>query len=368
MKKFFKILVFIVLAALVVGTFVFLWQKSKPKAVEYEAVSPEYRTIEKKTIINGKIEPRDEVLLKPQISGIITDIYKESGQFVKAGEVIAKVKVVPDISQLSSAESQLKIAKINMEQIETQYNREKKLYESGVVTAESFETTESGYLKAKEEIANAEETIDIIKEGMSKSTQQYSNTQIKSTISGMILNIPVKVGNSVIQTNTFNDGTTIATIADMNNLIFIGKVDETEVGRIKEGNEVKLTIGAMQNTSCQAILEYIAPKGTLENGATTFEIKAAVKPVDSGYIRSGYSANGEIITERHENVLSIPESTLEFSNDSTFVYVLTDAKEQENKYKKTPVTTGLSDGLFIEVVEGIDKETSIRGNVKIKSK
>lgn len=184
----------------------------------------------------------------------------------------------------------------------------------------------------------------------------------------MILNIPVKVGNSVIQTNTFNDGTTIATIADMNNLIFIGKVDETEVGRIKEGNEVKLTIGAMQNTSCQAILEYIAPKGTLENGATTFEIKAAVKPVDSGYIRSGYSANGEIITERHENVLSIPESTLEFSNDSTFVYVLTDAKEQENKYKKTPVTTGLSDGLFIEVVEGIDKETSIRGNVKIKSK
>lgn len=366
MKKFFKILMFVVLGLLVIGTFVFLWQKSKPKVVEYEEVQPEIRTIQKKSIINGKIEPRDEILLKPQISGIITEIYKESGQMVKAGEVIAKVKVIPDISQLSNAESRLNVANINLEQVKSEYDRVDKLYQSGVVSKESFETAKADYLKAQEEVGTAKENIEIIKEGMSKSTAQYSNTQIKSTITGMILDIPVKVGNSVIQTNNFNDGTTIATIANMNDLIFVGKIDETEVGRISEGNAVDLIIGAMQDAKCQAVLEYIAPKGTLENGATTFEIKAAVKPIEGGFIRSGYSANGEIITEKRDSVLSIPESTLEFKGDSTFVYLLTESKDPLTKYKRTPVKLGLSDGLYIEVLEGIDKEATLRGKVKME--
>ncbi|MDD4848450.1 MAG: efflux RND transporter periplasmic adaptor subunit, partial [Bacteroidales bacterium] len=247
-------------------------------------------------------------------------------------------------------------------------DRVTKLHQSGVVSKESFETAKADYLKAQEEVATAKENIEIIKEGMSKNTAQYSNTQIKSTITGMILDIPVKVGNSVIQTNNFNDGTTIATIANMNDLIFVGKIDETEVGRIAEGNEVDLIIGAMQDAQCKAVLEYIAPKGTLENGATTFEIKAAVKPMEDGFIRSGYSANGEIITEKRDSVLSIPESSLEFSGDSTFVYLLTDSKDPKNKYQRTPVKLGLSDGLYIEVLEGIDKNATLRGKVKLNIK
>lgn len=368
MKKFFKILLFVFFGLLVLGTFVFLWQKSRPKSIEYEEVQPEIRSIYKKSVINGKIEPRDEILLKPQISGIITEIYKEAGEMVHAGDVIAKVKVVPDLAQLSSAESRLNVAEINFEQVKSDYDRVLSLYESGVVSKESFETSKASYLKAQEEVATAKETIEIIKEGMSKSTAQYSNTQIKSTITGMILDIPVKVGNSVIQTNNFNEGTTIATIANMNDLIFVGKIDETEVGKIAEGNEVNLIIGAMHDVQCKAFLEYIAPKGTLENGATTFEIKAAVAPLEDGFIRSGYSANGEIITDRRDSVLSIPESTIEFQGDSTFVYVLTDTKDPSKKYERKHVKVGLSDGLYIEVLEGIEKNTTLRGKVKIELK
>ncbi|MDR2083894.1 MAG: efflux RND transporter periplasmic adaptor subunit [Bacteroidales bacterium] len=363
MKKFFKILLFVLLGAAVIGTLVYLWNKSKSKPVNYEVVVPERRDISKKIIINGTIEPRNEILIKPQISGIITDLYKEPGQMIKEGEVIAKVKVVPDISQLSSAESRLKVANISLDKTTQEYERTKQLHESGVMSKELFETAYAAYLQALEEVSIAEENIDIIKEGMSKSTKEYSNTLIKSTISGMILDVPVKVGNSVIQTNNFNEGTTIATIADMSDLIFIGKIDETDVGKVKEGFPLNLIIGAMQDERCSAILEYISPKGVLTNGATTFEIKAAVNNIENLFIRSGYSANGEIITANKENVFSLPESTIEFLNDSTFVYVLDTIKESEQNYTKTAVTTGISDGIFIEIIDGIDSTYKVRGKI-----
>ena len=364
MKKFFKVFGLVVLIAAFIGTFVYLWKKSQKKSIEYEVVQPETRTIQKKIVINGSLEPRDEVLIKPQISGIITEIYKEAGQTIKAGEVIAKVKVIPDLSQLSSAESSLKVANISLDQSKKEYDRAENLYKSGVISKETYESTYSSYLKAKEEVENAKENIAIIKEGISKNTAQYSNTQIKSTISGMILDIPVKVGNSVIQANTFNDGTTIASIANMNDLIFNGKIDETDVGKVAIGNKINLLIGALQNSNCNATLEYIAPKGVVENGATTFQIKAAVTHIDSIFIRSGYSANGEIIIDSKDSVLSIPESTLTFENDSTFVYVKKDNIKNENvQYVKTPVKTGISDGIYIEIVSGITKKDKIRGGI-----
>jgi HlyD family secretion protein len=364
MKKILKIFLFLIFGIVLIGTFVFLWNKSRKKEVKYEIVMPEIKTIEKKTIITGRVEPRDEVALKPQISGIIVELYKEAGQLVKAGDVIAKVKVIPDIAQLNSAESRLKTVEINLEQQQNNFDRVEKLYQSGVSSKEVYEQAQTQLLTAKEEYSNAQENLQIIKEGISKSTEQYSNTLVKSTVSGMILDIPVKVGNSVIQANTFNDGTTIATIANMNDLIFTGKVDETEVGRISVGNHVTLIIGAMQDSHFEAQLEYIAPKGTMENGATLFEVKAAVlKKTDDAFIRSGYSANGEIVTEKSEDALTIPEFALEFVADSAFVYVENPQKEGVDKYTKTYVKIGLSDGFSVEIKEGITIDTPLRGKV-----
>jgi len=357
---------FVLLGVVILGTLVYLWSKSQAKPVKYETVQLERRDISKKIIINGMIEPRNEILIKPQISGIITEIYKEPGQNIKIGEIIAKVKVVPDIAMLSSAESRLKVAKISLERVTQDYERTKKLFESGVTSKELYETAYSTYLQALEEVSIAEENIDIIKKGMSKSTEAYSNTLIKSTISGMILDIPVKVGNSVIQTNNFSEGTTIAAIADMSDLIFIGKIDETDVGKVKEGFDLNLIIGAMQDEKCTAVLEYISPKGVLNSGATTFEVKAAVKNIENLFIRSGYSANGEIIVDTKDNIFSLPESTIEFVADSTFVYILDKTKENEQNYIKTHVVTGISDGIFIEITEGIDSTMTVRGKVVTK--
>jgi HlyD family secretion protein len=364
MKKILKIFLFILFGVILFGTFAFLWNKSRKKEVKYETVMPEIKTIEKKTMITGTVEPRNEVAIKPQISGIIIELYKEAGQLVKAGDAIAKVKVIPDIAQLNSAESRLKTAEINLEQAQNNFDRTEKLYTSGVSSKEAYEQSQTQLFTAKEERNNAQENLQIIKEGISKSTAQYSNTIVKSTISGMILDVPVKVGNSVIQTNTFNDGTTIATIANMNDLIFVGKVDETEVGRISVGNHVSLKIGALQDNCFDAQLEYIAPKGTLENGATLFLIKAAVlMKANDPFIRSGYSANGEIITEKVENVLAVPELALTFAADSAFVFVENQKKDGEEKYCKTLVKIGLSDGFFVEIKEGIIADTPLRGKV-----
>lgn len=367
MKKPVKIVLFILLGIIIVGTFIFLWSKSSKPVTLYETIEPEIRDIEKVTIITGTIEPRDEVVLKPQISGIIAAIYKEPGDIVRAGDVIAKVQVVPDIAQLNAAESQLKMAEINLEKAKNDYDRNVKLYQSGVISKETYDNSNALFQTATEDVATAKENIQIIKEGISSKTVQYSNTQIRATISGMILDIPVKVGNSVIQSNNFNDGTTIATIADMNDLIFIGRVDETEVGKIGVGNPVKLTIGAMQDTRLDAELEYISPKGALTNGATLFEIKAAVKlrqENPTGFIRSGYSANGEIVIEKKENITALPESSITFENDSAYIYILNTNADNKNSYTKTPVSLGISNGVYVEILTPLAPDVQIRGKIK----
>lgn len=360
MKKFFKIALLVVLGLLFLWTFVFLYNKSKPKVKIYEIVNPAVANLEKSTVATGKVEPRDEVLIKPQISGIIEEIYKEAGQTVKKGEVIAKVKVIPELGQLNSAESRVRIADINYNQSQTDFARTKKLFDDGLISKEEFEKGNVSFEQAKEEFENAKDALDIVKEGITKKTASYSNTMIRSTIDGLILDVPVKAGNSVIMSNTFNDGTTIATVANMSDLIFVGKIDETEVGRLHEGMPVKLTVGALQNFTFDAKLEYISPKGVEENGANQFEIKAAVIPPDTIMIRSGYSANAEIVLARAENVLTIPESTLEFSNDSAFVYVLTDSVPSQT-FERRNIKLGLSDGIKMEVKGGIDSSDCVRG-------
>ena len=360
MKKYSKLIIAAIVALIFIGTFVFLWQKSQPKEVVYNEFTPKLDSIQKTTIITGKIEPRNEVNIKPQISGIISELLKEPGDYVNAGDVIAKVKVIPDMAQLSSAEMRVRLAEINLKQAQTDFEREQNLYNQKLVSADEFDKTKMSLAQAKHEKIAAQDALEVVRDGVSSSNAKASSTLIRSTISGVILDIPVKVGNSVILSNTFNDGTTIATVANMNDLIFRGNIDETEVGQLVSGMNMKITIGALQDLKFDAALEYISPKATESNGTNQFEIKAAVKLTEGGKIRSGYSANAEIILARADKVLTIPESAIEFSGDSTFVYVVKGEGKDKN-YNRTYVETGLSDGVNIEIKKDITAKDKVRG-------
>ena len=354
-KKIKRIVLLSLVGLAVVGTFVFLWKKAQPEVTEYEIVTPERGTVETKTVATGNVEPRYEILIKPQISGIISEVLKEAGQRVTEGEIIAKVKVIPEMGQLNSAESRVNVARISLDQVESTHRRDEQLFKQGILTAEEFDVSKANYRKAKEELANAQSALEIVRDGISRNTRSSSTTQIRSTITGMILNVPIKVGNSVIQSNSFNDGTTIASVANMNDMIFRGNVDETEIGKIREGMPIKLTVGALGTRTFDAVLEYVSPKGEEKNGAIQFEIKAAVSLPDTSFVRAGYSANAEIVLERAENVLTIPESTVEFHGDTAFVQVV------KQIFEKRQIKTGLSDGIKIEVKEGLTEKDKIRG-------
>lgn len=360
MKRYSKLIIAVIIALVFIGTFVFLWQKSQPEEIVYNEFTPAINEVKKSTVITGKIEPRNEVNVKPQISGIITELLKEPGDYVNEGEVIAKVKVIPDMGQLSSAESRVRLADINLQQAKVDYEREQNLYNQKLVSADEYDKVKKALQQAKEEVVAAQDALQVVRDGVSKSNASASSTLIRSTISGIILDIPVKVGNSVINSNTFNDGTTIASVANMQDLIFRGNIDETEVGQLMQGMPLKITIGALQDLKFDASLEYISPKATENNGANQFEIKAAVKLVKDDKIRSGYSANAEIVLAQAQKALTIPESAIEFSGDSTFVYIVKDTKAQK-EYERRQVVTGLSDGVNIEIKKGLSIKDKVRG-------
>lgn len=360
MKKYSKLIIAAVIAMIFIGTFVFLYRKSQPQPVVYSELTPKTGDIVKTTIITGKIEPRNEVSIKPQISGIITEIFKQAGDYVQAGEVIAKVKVIPDMGQLSSAESRVRMAEINLRQAQVDFDREKNLYAQKLVSADEYDKANMALHQAREEKAAATDALQVVRDGISSSNAKASSTLIRSTISGIILDIPVKVGNSVILSNTFNDGTTIANVADMGDLIFRGNIDETEVGRLVEGMPMKITIGALQDLKYDASLEYISPKAVESNGANQFEIKAAVIIPKGEKMRSGYSANAEIVLAHADKVVTLPESALCFEGDSTFIYVVRGSGETAG-YERRAVTTGLSDGVNIEIKSGVTSRDKVRG-------
>ena len=361
MKKYFKYILMALVAVIFIGTFVFLYIKSQPQPEVYDEFTLQRMDIRKTTVVTGKIEPRNEVNVKPQISGIITEILKEAGETVQEGEVIAKVKVIPDMGSLSAAQSRLRLAEINRKQAQTDYDREKALFDKGLVAADEYDKIAQALRQAREEVDAAQDNLEVVRDGVSKSNASASSTLIRSTITGLILDIPVKVGNSVILANTFNDGTTIATVANMNDLIFRGNIDETEVGRLSTGMTMKITIGALQDLKFDARLEYIAPKATDQNGANQFEIKAAVNlPSNATNIRSGYSANAEIVLAEVKNVLAVQESAIEFDGDDTYVYVIKGEGDKQT-YERRKVQTGISDGINIEIRSGVKPNERIRG-------
>ena len=358
MKKINKYILTALIAIIFIGTFVFLYKKSRPAEVRYQEIEATVMDIQRTTVVTGKIIPRNEVNVKPQINGIIAEIYKKAGEQVQENEVIAKLKVIPDMNSLSSAQSRVRLSEINLKQAQTNYDREKALYDKQLVSADEFEKVQQALNQAKEEKSAAQDALEVIRDGVSKSNATSSSTLVRSTITGLILDVPVKVGNSVIQANTMNDGTTVATVANMNDLIFDGNIDETEVGSLFEGVPVVITIGALQNYSFDATLEYISPKAVESNGANQFEIKAAVKVDSDQMIRSGYSANAEIVLEEVKGVLSLPESALEFDGDDTYVLVL----NADGSTTRTKVETGLSDGVNIEIKSGVTEGTKVRGS------
>lgn len=361
MKKAFRFLMWIIIVVIFIGTFIYLFINSQSKEAVYNLLSPTICNIQRTTVLTGKIEPRDEIEIKPQISGIISEINVEPGDVVKTGDVIAKIKVIPDEAQLSSAQNRVNIAQLSLSQAKLEYERTKVLYDKTFVSREEFEQYQNTYEKAREELASAMDALSIVRDGISNTNAQQSNTLVRATINGLILEVPIKVGSSVIQANTMNDGTTIATIADMNNLIFRGKIDETEVGLLQLGMPMIVSIGALPNVMPTAVIEYISPKGSDENGSNIFEIKAAINVPDSINLRAGYSANASVILNKAEGVMTIPEGVIEFSGDSTFVYCLTDSIPSQ-KFERKLIKTGLSDGINIHVVEGIEMNTRLKGS------
>ena len=363
MKKIGKYIVVVLVLAIFAGTFAYLYQRSKPKETQYHELVSETGSVVKSTVLTGKIQPRDEVNIKPQISGIVAELYKEAGQCVKQGDIIAKLKVIPDMSSLSAAQSRVRLAEVNSKQVKTDYDRNKALYDKALISADEYEKSYQQLQQAQEELASAKEALEIIRDGVSSSNASGSSTLVRSTISGLILDVPVKVGNSVTMSNTFNDGTTIATVANMDDLIFDGNIDETEVGRISIGLPVKITVGALQDVSLDATLEYIAPKATESNGTNLFEIKASVKVPKGVTVRSGYSANAEIVLQKAEDVVLIQESAIQWDGDDTYVLV----KDGEG-YTRRDVVTGISDGVNIEIKSGLSAGETVRGSEIISKK
>ncbi|MDP4185703.1 MAG: efflux RND transporter periplasmic adaptor subunit, partial [Bacteroidota bacterium] len=357
MKKFFRIFALVVLAALVVGVLYFLYERSRPKEVTYQTSSPFISDILKKTVATGSVVPRKEILIKPQVSGIIEKVYIEAGAKVKKGDIIARIKIIPDMVNLNSADSRLSRAKIGIEDARIDFNRKKELYNKKVISNEEYLKSKLAFDNAREELDAAESNLELVKNGVTRKSKSSTNTLIRSTIDGTVLDVPVKEGNSVIQSNTFNDGTTIATVADMNDMIFQGKVDETEVGKIHEGMKIVLTIGAIDNERYDAQLTYISPKGKEENGAIQFEIRAKVNLKQGQFIRAGYSANAAIVLDRRDQVMVSPEGLLKFEKDKAYVEIEVAPKKYEKRY----VVIGLSDGVNIEVKKGLGLKDKIKG-------
>lgn len=356
MKTFFKILGIVVILGIFGYTLYFLWDKSKEKPVVFETETPFYSDVIKKTVATGSVVPRFEIEIKPVVSGIIDELFVEEGDKIKKGDLIAKIRIIPNMINLNNAKARIDRAKINLKDAKRNYDRQFGLLEKGVIAKADFESYEVVYQNAREELETAEETLQLIQEGQLKKSGTPTNTLVRSTIDGMVLSVPVEIGNQVIEANNFNAGTTIAAVADMNDMIFKGKIDETEVGKIHEDMNLILSIGAIDDLKFQARLTKIAPKGVEENGAIQFEIEANVKLLDEQFIRAGYSANADIVLERADSVMVISESLLKFDDDTTYVEIETG----DQQFEKRIIKTGLSDGINIQVLSGLNKEDKIK--------
>nr|WP_321221688.1 efflux RND transporter periplasmic adaptor subunit [uncultured Psychroserpens sp.] len=372
MKRTRTIIILILIVVVFGGALFYLWQKNQEDPVKYTSESPSEQTIVVKTVATGSIVPKEEILIKPNISGVIEEVFIEAGEYVKQGDLIAQIRVIPNVSSLTSAKNNIasnqtayQTAKINLQTQQSNYDRQKALFEKGVISANDFEGVKNTYLQTKQAVEqarinvnSASQNYDIIKTGTTSGLGNAAQTQVRATVSGMVLDVPVKAGNQVIEANNFNEGTSIASLADVKQMIFEGKVDESEVGKIKEGLPLEITVGAIEDKKFDAILDYIAPKGVAENGAIQFEIKGSLKKIDSTFIRAGLSANASIILEKAEKVLAIKEALVQYDKDTKKPYVEIETGDQQ--YERREIELGISDGIFVEIKSGITKDDKIK--------
>ncbi|MFB9053328.1 efflux RND transporter periplasmic adaptor subunit [Formosa undariae] len=372
MKRSSTVIVLILIVVVFTISLLYLWKKNQEDPITYTTDVATEQTIVVKTVATGNIVPKEEVLIKPNISGVIEEIYIEAGEYVESGDLIAKIRVIPNVSSLTSAKNSiatnqtaLQTAKINFETQESNYQRQKALFDKGVISENDFEGIKNTYLQTRQAVSQAEinvtsakQNFDIIKTGTTTGLGNIAQTLIRSTVSGMVLDVPVKAGNQVIEANNFNEGTSIASLADVSKMIFEGKVDESEVGKIKENLPLEITVGAIENKSFDAVLDYIAPKGVEENGAIQFEIKGSLKNMDDTFIRAGLSANASIILDKAENVLAIKEALVQYDEKTKLPFV--EVEEGDQKFVKKDVELGISDGIFVQVKSGISKDDKIK--------
>jgi len=358
MKKSVTLVILFIIVVTFGGAMFYLYQKNAEDPIVYETEQASTRTIIKKTVATGSILPLEEVLIKPNISGVIQEIYVEGGDYVTSGDLIAKIKVVPNLNALNDARNGIEDAKITLEDQRRNYTRQSELFSKGVVSKVDLERAQVTYDQAKQSYSAANKRYDIVQTGTTKGFGNAANTMIRATVSGMILEVPVEVGNQVIESNNFNEGTTIAAIADVNKMIFEGKVDESEVGKIKENLPLEITVGAIENKVFSAVLDYIAPKGKAENGAIQFEIKGTLNKGDTVFIRAGLSANASIILARADSVVAIKEALVQFDPDTKKPFVEIATGDQQ--FERKDLELGISDGIYVEVQSGLSLEDKIK--------
>lgn len=346
----------VLLGAAFLGTLYFLYDKARGEEPVIKTENPVVTEIVQKAVATGKIVPRQEVQIKPRVSGIVKEVFVEPGDVVEAGALIAEIKIVPNMAALTRAESDVRAAQIALEHAKSELERTERLAQDGLTAQRDLADRKLAFDLRKAELAAAGSQLAVVREGATRQSDDSANTKVRSTVAGTVLEVPVEVGASVIESNTFNEGTTVATVADMGDMIFLGRVDEADVGKIKKDMEVLIKIGAVDGHTFPARLEYIAPKGVEVEGAIQFEIKAALDRPDGVVIRAGYSANAEIVLERRKDALAISEALLQFEADQAFVEVANGA----GTYERRDLEVGISDGIHIEILGGIDKEATIR--------
>ena len=356
MKRVLPVLIVLGCLGLAAGTMWFLWSKSKKRPVPVRTETAELKDIVQKTVATGAIVPREEVEIKPRVSGVLEELFVEAGAQVKAGDKIARIQIVPDAASLQRAESGVQTAKIAYDNARREMERAQGLFAQGVIAEAELAKYKTELALRQQELGSAGSSLQIVKEGQTRGGSKLSNVVVTSTVDGMVIDVPVKVGFSVIESNNFNPGTTIAVVADMSDMIFLGQVDESEVGKIKVGMPLSIKIGALEKETFDGKLEHIAPKGKEIEGAIQFEIKAAVTPKPGVFVRAGYSANADVVLDKRTGVLAIREALVQFDKGKPFVEVET----APGQYARRDLKLGLSDGIHAEVLEGVSKDDKIK--------
>jgi HlyD family secretion protein len=356
MKRFLSLSLLAIVVLLILGTFGWMWKKSQKKPVVFETETAQVTDIVKKTVATGALVPRQEVEIKPRVSGVLEALYVEPGKILKNGDPIAKIQIVPDAASLNRAEAEVRTRKITVDNARRELERNQNLFKQGVIAEAEMSRWQNEYALAKQGFDTANAELQIVREGQLRGAGRKSNIVVTSTVDGMVIDVPVKIGFSVTESNNFNPGTTIASVANMDDMIFQGQVDESEVGKIKEKMPLRIKVGALENEVLEGTLEYIAPKGKEISGAIQFEIKAAMTKKEGVFIRAGYSANADIVLDERKQVLALREALVQYEKGVPFVEVETTPQV----YVRRDVKLGLSDGNMVEIVSGVSAGDKVK--------